>query len=327
MDFVSTSDIKNIKKIKINYKNIIKIANFIAINFKHYGHSYEYKRFYYEQINIFNLINSYGYGNCKHYAFLFAFFMDLMGVKNDLLYLSNKKKKFEHLVNLIYFSKYVYFIDCDFKIISKNGQLIKYNKKEISNYLIKNKFSILNNCKNKKELDKKDLINKYIGSLDKVQKYNIYEIEYPYKKHLREYFSKNYFFNEPNFIIPKNQNLKIKNLKTKYGILNSKMKKIDCSQNKSITFNKINNNEFSINNFQFPIIDVKIELSKKSDLFFFHNKKYFFKKKKFNLKKLRIISPLKSFKILSKEKIKNVEIIFLISKFRLKFKNFLKTLT
>ena len=48
---------------------------------------------------------------------------------------------------------------------------------------------------------------------------------------------------------------------------------------------------------------------------------------KFNLKKLRIISPLKSFKILSKEKIKNVEIIFLISKFRLKFKNFLKTLT
>ena len=92
MDFVSTSDIKNIKKIKINYKNIIKIANFIAKNFKHYGHSYEYKRFYYEQINIFNLINSYGYGNCKHYAFLFAFFMDLMGVKNDLLYLSNKKK-------------------------------------------------------------------------------------------------------------------------------------------------------------------------------------------------------------------------------------------
>ena len=57
------------------------------------------------------------------------------------------------------------------------------------------------------------------------------------------------------------------------------MKKIDCSQNKSITFNKINNNEFSINNFQFPIIDVKIELSKSLICFSFIIKNISLRKK------------------------------------------------
>ena len=327
MEFVSIKDFKNLKKIKINHKNIIKIAKFIAINFKHYGHSFEYKKFYFEQINIFNLINSYGYGNCKHYSFLFAFLMDLIGLKNDLLYLESKKKKFKHLVNLIYFSNNVYFIDCDFKIISHKGYLIPFDKKEINNYLIKNRISILKNCENKKNLIKKNLINKYIDSLNNVQKYNIYKIEFPYKKHLRKYFSKNYFFNEPNFDIANKQIFKIKNLKTNYGILNSKIKKLEGSQNKSIKFYEINSNEFSINNFLFPIIDIKVKLLKKSDLNFFHNKKYYFKNKNFLLKKLKIISPLKSFKIVSKEKIESVEIIFLISKFRLKFKNFLKTMS
>ena len=237
------------------------------------------------------------------------------------------KQSRKHLVNLIYFSNNVYFIDCDFKIISHKGYLIPFDKKEINNYLIKNRISILKNCENKKNLIKKNLINKYIDSLNNVQKYNIYKIEFPYKKHLRKYFSKNYFFNEPNFDIANKQIFKIKNLKTNYGILNSKIKKLEGSQNKSIKFYEINSNEFSINNFLFPIIDIKVKLSKKFNFNFFHNKKYYFNNKNFLIKKLKIISPLKSFKIVSKEKIESVEIIFLISKFRLKFKNFLKTIS
>ena len=58
MDIVSSKDIEKFKKISANEKNIIKIAKFIADNFKHLGHSFEYKHFYYEQTNIFNLIVS-----------------------------------------------------------------------------------------------------------------------------------------------------------------------------------------------------------------------------------------------------------------------------
>ena len=132
MEIVSSKDLEKFKKIAINEKNIIRIAKFIADNFKHLGHSFEYKYFYYEQTNIFNSINSYGYGNCKHYSFLFAFIMDLMKVKNELLYINSKKNFFNHVVNLINFKGTTFYIDCDLKVIQDKNKLIPFHNSKLN---------------------------------------------------------------------------------------------------------------------------------------------------------------------------------------------------
>jgi len=36
-------------------------------------HSFRYDAHIFEQMNIYKLLNIYGYGNCKHYAILFKF--------------------------------------------------------------------------------------------------------------------------------------------------------------------------------------------------------------------------------------------------------------
>ena len=88
--------LRKILNIKPNRENVIKIANFIKNNFKHIDHPFEYKFYPFEALNIYKIIEIYGYGNCKHFSILFKFFMDSIGVKNYMLYGEygiNKKKQ------------------------------------------------------------------------------------------------------------------------------------------------------------------------------------------------------------------------------------------
>ena len=48
---------EKILKIKKSEKNIIKIAEFINKNFKNFSHSFEYKHYPFESLNLFKIIN------------------------------------------------------------------------------------------------------------------------------------------------------------------------------------------------------------------------------------------------------------------------------
>ena len=139
---IKQSSLEKISEISPNKKNIIKIAEFIKNNFTHIFHAFEYKYYPFEALNIYKLINVYGYGNCKHFSILFKFFMDSIGVKCTMHYGSygfrKDKKKQKHIFNIIEFKKKKYLIDTDFGIILYKNDLIEYQNsldKEIFNHV------------------------------------------------------------------------------------------------------------------------------------------------------------------------------------------------
>ena len=121
-------------KIKKNEKNIIKIAQFINKNLKTFYHSFEYKFYPFESLNIFKILNVYGYGNCKHFSILFKFSMDTIGVKCEIIYgdctseffFTKKSKIQNHVYNLVELNNKKYLIDTAFGIIQFRGKLIEY---------------------------------------------------------------------------------------------------------------------------------------------------------------------------------------------------------
>lgn len=335
------TNIKTPKTFKECEKKIIKIANFIYKNFKDYGHSFNFRENYFEQTNIFKLINVYGYGNCIHSSMLFSFLMDLLKIKNEMLFMKHKKNSFSHVINIIYINKKIYVLDVGYGIFEYNKKLIQYEKlKQIiiksrileKNfkekyldylYLYTNKKKVLHKSKNIKE--------SYLLSLQNPKKFNLFEENFEYKKNVKKFYSKNYFYQQTLFLIDKSN--KIKNKKSLFGFIDSKLlddKKFSF-QNKIIIFPKINDKEFIVNNFPFPITDMKINTLKKRPklkLYFNNNIikandnfsyfKYFCKKKK--------IDPIYSFKVQSNSIIKDVKLQFLMSDFRLKLSSFLRNL-
>ena len=319
---------QNILKIKPSKKNIIKIANFICKNFKHINHSFEYKHFPFEMLNIFKLIEIYGYGNCKHYSILFKFFMDSIGVKCSIFYgefRKNKKGKIQnHVFNIIELNNKKFLIDTDLGIITYNKNLIEYKGKleeEIFYYFFKKRkknYKFINNS----------FINLYNQKFDK--NFSLDEKLYDYKIKLRKYYSELYFLNFPFF----NQKFKAKKIKKNFIIIQNKINKINNNKVLQFYSTKFNVNEyfFKINNFPYLIVDLKvvpIELNKKIKTFMFTesgiNKKYKFNCFFFQNKKI-ISNPIYSFSLKSKYKIKYIEIVFQKSLLGKKFNQFIKQL-
>ncbi len=65
-------------------------------------HSFRYDAHIFEQMNIYKLLNIYGYGNCKHYAILFKFMMDIMRVDCKMIYVNTKKKIVMVIILIMY---------------------------------------------------------------------------------------------------------------------------------------------------------------------------------------------------------------------------------
>ena len=319
---------QNILKIKPSKKNIIKIANFICKNFKHINHSFEYKYFPFEMLNIFKLIEIYGYGNCKHYSILFKFFMDSIGVKCSILYgefgKDNKGEIQNHIFNIIELNNKKFLIDTDLGIITYNKKLIEYKGKleeKIFNYFFKKRKKIYKFTNN-------SFINLYNRKFN--ENFSLDEKLYDYKVRLSKYYSELYFLNFPFF----NQKFKEKKIKKNFIILKNKINKINSNKVLQFYSTKFNVNEyfFKINNFPYLIVDLKVvpvELSKKDKTFMFAengiNKKckfncFFFQNKK------TVSNPMYSFSLKSKYKIKYIEIVFQKSLFGKKFNQFIKQL-
>ena len=306
---------QNILKIKPSKKNIIKIANFLNKNFKHINHSFEYKYFPFEMLNVFKLTEIYGYGNCKHASILFKFFMDTIGVKCSILYGEFQKDKRDkiqnHVFNIIELNNKKYLIDIDIGMITFNKNLIPYNgelNQKIFNYFKK---------KNKKNLyihNKNSFINIYNEKFNET--FSIDEKLYDYKIKLSKYYSELYFANFPFF----NQKFKEKKIKKNFIIIQNKIYKKKINTKKVLQFYstkfKVNDYFFKINNFPYLIVDLKvvpIELNKKNKTFTFTENRVN-KKCRFNhflfQKKKTISNPIYSFSLKSKYKIKYIEIIF-----------------
>ena len=340
LNCITQNQLEKYKLGKNKEKKIIKISNFISKNFRHYYHAFNFRKNYFEQTNIFKLINIYGYGNCIHYTILFAFLMDILKVKNELIFLKYKKKKFSHLVNIIYLDKKKFWIDLDHGIFKYQKKLIPYTKiKEVilktkileTNY--KKKFLDNINLYKDKEIFKyrwKHLKDSYLRSINESQNFNLYEKKFQYKVEMKKFYSKNYFFSQPLFFV--NQSNKFYTKKNSFGFVDGKIKKINKYkfENKIIKFNNIHENDFILNNFPFPITNIKINTIDKSKI-----KLYFLNYKIKNnsnfsfanyIAKKNITDPIYSFKTHSKSKIKNIEVQFLISNFRLKFFKFFNSL-
>tara|TARA_B110000967_G_C18847123_1_gene542594 strand:- start:622 stop:1671 length:1050 start_codon:yes stop_codon:yes gene_type:complete len=333
------SSIKSPKTFKDKEKKIIKIATFIFKNFQELGngHSFNFREVYFEQTNIFKLINVYGFGNCIHASILFAFLMDLLKIKNKMVFLKYSKNKFSHVANILYIDNKIYFVDVYNDIFQDNKKLIPYNdikkiliKKDMKS-IIKKMLSRLNlyTYKNFILFRCLNLKDSYLKSFRNCETFNLYKKFFKYKKYMQKLYSKHYFYQKTLFFVDKSN--KILDKKNSFGFLEGKLvnDKKFLFQNKIILFPKINDREFSINNFPFPITDIKINTIKKSKLIlYFHNNilkiddkfsysSYFLKKK---------IDPVYSFKIESDSIIKSIKLQFLISDFRLKLGTFLKNL-
>ena len=75
------NDVYNLIKISPTEKNIIKLAKFINRNFSYADPPFKHHYYPFEALNIYKMLNVSGYGNCKHYAILFKFIMDVMNIK------------------------------------------------------------------------------------------------------------------------------------------------------------------------------------------------------------------------------------------------------
>ncbi len=329
------SYLEKISKIKKTKENIIKIANFICKNFIHSDHFFEYKTHPFEALNIYKLIEVYGFGNCKYNSILFKFFMDAIGVKCFIFYgeygLDKKGKKQNHCYNVIELNNEKFLIDTDFGLITYNNNLIKYNQKldlkMFLNFFIKKK--VIYASKN--------------FSFAKVyyhkhsENFNITEKLFDYKLQMRKYFSELYYFNIPIF----NKNFKGKKIKKKMIILNNKRKNLIGKQDKKnelksgviefySTKFKVNGNNFNLNDFPYLIVDLKVtplnSVKKENFIFTYNDKKTNFKYNQYIFKNRNYTSPIYSFSIKSKKKIKNIEIIYQKSLFKKKLIKFLNQL-
>ena len=321
---------QNISTIKPNEKNIIKIANFINKNFKHIDHSFEYKYFPFEALNIFKLIEVYGYGNCKHYSILFKFFMDSIGVKCSTLYGefgTNKKGKLQnHVYNIIELDNKKFLIDTDLGIITYNKKLIEYKGKlnhKIFNFFFKKRKKVY-------KLSTNHFVNVYDKKFS--EKFSLNEKIFNYKLILRKFFSELYFVNIPFF----NKKFKEKKVSKKTIIIKNKIIKNTINENKILQFYsikfRVNDYFFVINNFPYLIVDVRAvstKSDKKDKTFIFIqngiNKNYKFDHYIFRNKK-SFSSPIYSFSLKSKCKIKYIEIICQKSLFKKKLIQFIKRL-
>ena len=334
LDTFSSKDLNKFKELRPSEKNIIKIAKYISINFKHVNHSFEYKKFPFEQLNIFKLINIYGYGNCKHFAILFSFFMDMMNVKCDLII--SKYKFFSHVFNIIYVNRKKYIIDTDFGIIEKNNKLIEFKESSFDKLIFKKIYSFCKINKNEKYKNKKrfkndfyfekleDEINFLFKSFKNIQAFDLYSYKYPYKQAISKYFSDIYFYNEPY----PSHNFKIisKNYTPKRFILKNRVFKTNDHfiENWLIEIS-VNDYGIVLNNFPFLVLDLKVIMKINSNFKFlssgnissFRSNRFIFKNRK------RYSYPIYNFAIKSNNLISKIQLIINKSKLGNKLKKFI----
>ena len=327
--------LEKISLIKPSKKNIIKISEFINKNFVNLDHSFEYKLFPFEALNIYKIIEIYGYGNCKHFAVLFKFFMDSIGVKCSLFYgeygKNNLNRKEKHVYNIIEVQNNKYLIDTDFGIIKYKKDLIKYENKidqKIFDYFY---------SKRKKKIHKVKSLT-FLNVYDKKfsEKFNIFQKIFKYKKKLSEFYSDLYFVQIPYF----EKKFKEKKVLNNELVIRNKLVKNYIDNNK-ITYKKFNDivniystkfyikdYSFNLNNFPYLIVDIKVKSNQanKSKTFKFleNNKiknykynKYIFENNKY------FYNPIYSFKINSKKVIDYIEVKYQRSNFQKKLIKFL----
>ena len=77
----------------------------------HFHHAYDFRKKEYNNVqnNLYNLIYSFGYGNCKHVSLLVKYIFDDHKIKNKIIILQSKN--YSHIVNLIYFKNKKYIVD------------------------------------------------------------------------------------------------------------------------------------------------------------------------------------------------------------------------
>ena len=304
--------IEKIFKIKKSEKNIIKIAEFISKNFINFSHSFEYKYYPFEALNIYKIINVYGYGNCKFFSILFKFFMDVIGVKCSIIYgefgFTKDNKKQNHNFNIIELRNKKYLIDTDLGIIKYKGKLVEYqnslNQKIFSHFYSK----------------RKPILKRFNDSMMHVynkkysENFNIEYKKFSYKKKMSKYFASPYFLQFPFFT----KKFKEKKKKVNTNQIIEKNKVIKLIKNKQKLFNlfstnfKVNDYYFNLNNFPYLIWDIKVSSNEDGKFELYQNSEKRLYKLNINIFKnvKYFLNPIYSFSISSKKKIKNIEIVY-----------------
>lgn len=318
--------IEKIFKIKKSEKNIIKIAEFINKNFINFSHSFEYKYYPFEALNIYKIINVYGYGNCKAFSILFKFFMDIIGVKCSLIYgefgFTKDNKKQNHNFNIIELRNKKYLIDTDLGIIKYKGKLVEYQN-SINQEIFSHFFS-----KRKSSFKKFNDNMKHVYDKKYTQNFNIENKKFSYKKQMSKYFASLYFIQFPFFTIKFKE--KKKKVSTNQIIEKNKVIKLNDNIKKMVnlysTSFKVDDYYFNLSNFPYLIRDIKVNSNEDGKFEFYQDSKK--KLYKFNIdifKNLKYFSnPVYSFSISYKKKITNIEIVYqksLIQKKMIKFIN------
>ena len=316
-------EFEKLKKVKPTKHNIKKIVLFINKNLKFKDHSFRYDAHIFEQMNIYKLLNIYGYGNCKHYAILFKFMMDIMRVDCKIIYVNTKKKDsygnyYDHVFNIITINKKKYLIDCTIPLVEFKKKLInidfQIDKKFFINLFFKSPYRKTNPNKFYEIFNPKLFTN-----------YNIIDKKFEYKKKLNIYYSELYFYNISYY----SGNFKFNKIKNNQIIILNKFS--SCKNIQRVNFKtiiKVNNNSFSLNNFPFLILNIKILSDKNSNIkIYYQNKKYLVKANAFILKKNHFFqNPIYSFFVTSNKKIKGIEITFQKSDLGNKLSKFINSL-
>ena len=97
---------------RLNKKNFQfkKLINFTS-NFQQFHHACDFRKKEYNNIqnSIYKLVYFFGYGNCKHSAFLIKYILDKSKIKNHIIII--KSNHFSHVINLIKFKNKNYLFD------------------------------------------------------------------------------------------------------------------------------------------------------------------------------------------------------------------------
>jgi len=301
---------KSNSKLKI-INNIFKILE----SFTHTYPPFDFRNlikgdYKFETLNTFHLLNSYMYGSCHEFVFLTGYLLKINKIKFRVIRLESKTNFRSHWSLEAYFNKKwnyldptlcIYFLDNDSKKIlslseikGKKGNLItnkpinlrklvRYEKDQINHGFYYKNVYIFNNSK-----------KNYMKFFNHTEIVDLKKNDYAYKKILNKKINNYCYYNELNT----NFNyFKIKKTNYSYGFKFGKK----IFSNKKISFNnlifekKIISNRINLNNFTFPIIDIRI----------FFNSENVFAKLYINKKSIKIKIKNKSW-IFNSYKIKNI---------------------
>lgn len=248
----------------------------IATLLQHSYNAYDYRDYIQRDLevhNVYKLINAYGYGMCKQSTVLMEFLLDIFGIRSRVLYLGrNFEDEFDHFAIEVYYDTNWHYFDpnLNFYFLNESKQVASVEQISKGDYVnVVGEFNAkrwlaMDYSHFEKLADTNKFQSLYLKMFERVEPFFLNDDRFDYKKIFMQNrgLLKWYNYHEKESFVDENMNIKVDY--KGWGIVKGAIVKSDNYLNfKNLIFKyKYDSNYLILNDFSFPILDLKFTFAK-----------------------------------------------------------------